>query len=296
MEYLTEITAIFKKHGLTIDQKGCDKNDIISSYECFENMECRECESYVYGVYYQFLGKNDKHKIFIFNQYCFETERMMLLFYKNVINFDNSNSLDVLGEKMFMKHKLKNPNPISSNVIGQALNNLGLYYETETDNYDEAVAYYLSAIEKGNVMAMFNLGDYYYHSHNTDKMKKYFEMAIEKGNVKAMTSLAYYYNIVDDLGRKQHHRIISLYEGAIEKGSVKAMHKLGTYYENRKYYKKMAVCYEMVLENGWTLPYHAMIELGDHYNRIKDYERSASYYKMTIDSLPFISRLKKNEK
>ena len=54
--------------------------------------------------------------------------------------------------------------------------------------------YYLMAIEKGCLDAMFNLG-YYYDKieHNYELMKEYYSMAIEKGHTKSMFNLGYYY-------------------------------------------------------------------------------------------------------
>ena len=49
------------------------------------------------------------------------------------------------------------------------------------------------AVEKGNSIAMFNLGNFYYQQDSYDNMKKYLLMAIENGNYDAMTELISYY-------------------------------------------------------------------------------------------------------
>jgi len=78
------------------------------------------------------------------------------------------------------------------NII--AMNNLGLYYKDIEQNYDEMKKYYLMAIEKGENIAMSNLGHYYQTiEENYDEMKKYYLMAIEKGHNGAKKKLLEYY-------------------------------------------------------------------------------------------------------
>ena len=54
------------------------------------------------------------------------------------------------------------------------------------------------AIEKGNVYAMFNIGDYYETiEKNYDEAEKYYIMAIEKCNDKSMNNLGLYYETIE---------------------------------------------------------------------------------------------------
>ena len=70
--------------------------------------------------------------------------------------------------------------------------NLGNYYK-EITNYELMKKYYLMAIDKGHVDAMFNLG-YYYETYEKDykSMKKYYLMAINKDNNKPLLNLGDY--------------------------------------------------------------------------------------------------------
>jgi TPR repeat protein len=56
----------------------------------------------------------------------------------------------------------------------------------------------LWAIEKDDIKAMINLGNYYQKvEKNYDLMKTYYLMAIEKGSRKAMLNLGLYYQIIE---------------------------------------------------------------------------------------------------
>ncbi len=84
---------------------------------------------------------------------------------------------------------------------------LGLYFHHVKKDYELMKKYYTMALEKGNLNAMKNLGDYYYRNDNCELMKKYYLMAIDKGDTDAMNKLGYYYNTKEDyeLMKKYYH-------------------------------------------------------------------------------------------
>ena len=71
-------------------------------------------------------------------------------------------------------------------------NYYGLYFEYIGD-YEKMQKYYLMAIEKGNIPAMYNLGSYYCEMEDYKNMKKYYSMAIERGDCNSMNNLGRYY-------------------------------------------------------------------------------------------------------
>lgn len=81
------------------------------------------------------------------------------------------------------------------------LHYMGLYNYHIEKNCNEAKKYYLLAIEKGCVNAMYSLGYYYKIYNNFEESEKYYLMAAEKGNTYAMNALGHYY-YDDDLFEK----------------------------------------------------------------------------------------------
>jgi hypothetical protein len=78
------------------------------------------------------------------------------------------------------------------NVI--AMNNLGYHYLYIEKNHYLAEKYWLMAINKGYSVAMYHLGNYYYKFEKKyDLAKKYYLMASNKGNVDAMFDLIEYF-------------------------------------------------------------------------------------------------------
>ena len=153
----------------------------------------------------------------------------------------------------------------------------GLYYSIKK-KYDQMEKYYLMAIEKGNNVAMNNLGFYYqYEKKDYDQMEKYYLMAIEKGNSDAMNNLGLYYEDI----KKNYDQTKKYYLMSIEKGNDCAMNNLGLYYmEIEKDYKQMKKYYLMAIERENS---DAMNNLGFYYKKIeKDYDQMKKYYLMAI--------------
>ena len=150
------------------------------------------------------------------------------------------------------------------------------YYENiNSENYDKLEEYYLMLIEKGNSLAMRELGDYYEQYKEYDKMKKYYLMAIEKGNGNAMCRLGDYYKKIEDYTNMKKYYLMN-----IEKGNLNGMHYLTIYYEEIKDYENMKKYYLMAIEKGNST---AMCNFGHYYYREKDYENMKKYYLMDIE-------------
>lgn len=108
---------------------------------------------------------------------------------------------------------------------------------------DEIVNKYLIGIEKGDADAMYNLGYYYKQMEDYNNMLKYFLMAVDKNHVEAMFQLGnyyYYYGKNDSL-------MIKYYSMAGNKGHHIALFRLGEHYDsnlskfNANTYYSMAV-------------------------------------------------------
>ncbi len=163
---------------------------------------------------------------------------------------------------------------------------IGRYYNDIERDYDNMKKYYLLAIDKDNLIAMVNLGNYYDNIENYDLMKRYYLMAIDKGNPYAMGNLGYYYQNVE----KDYDKMKKYYLMAIDKGEIKSMYNLGRYYENvEKNYDLMKKYYLMTVDKGNSDTkdkgyLYAIYSLGYYYHAIeKDYDKMKKYYLMAID-------------
>jgi TPR repeat protein len=80
-----------------------------------------------------------------------------------------------------------------SKLLSDAIfNNLALIYDNQ-GKYEEAIRFYLMAIEKGNIKAMFNLAMLYENQGNDEEAIRFYLMAIEKGDKDAMYNLGCLY-------------------------------------------------------------------------------------------------------
>ena len=104
-------------------------------------------------------------------------------------------------------------------------------------NYDLMKKYYLTAINKGNSIAMCNLGIYYENiEKNYDLMKKYYLMAIDNENTNAMIMLANYYKTINyDLMKKYY--LMAINNGTTGEENLDVMNNLTYYYEKSEMMK-----------------------------------------------------------
>ena len=113
------------------------------------------------------------------------------------------------------------------NVI--AINNIGVMYgegEHVKQSYERAVHHYIMASERGNVMAASNCAIMYHHGRGVkqDIVKAifYYEMAVEKGDNVAMFRLGCLYHY-SGMEKLDYEKAIFYYEISIEHGSGIAM-------------------------------------------------------------------------
>ncbi|MCI5166279.1 MAG: sel1 repeat family protein [Candidatus Electrothrix sp. GM3_4] len=167
---------------------------------------------------------------------------------------------------------------ITSHNLGNIDHVIGLNY-SEMKQFDNALKYYLRAIEKGSVDATFNLGLLYGSElKNFDKAVTYYQMAVDMGDAHAMFNLANLY--ADEL--KNNDKAIICYQMAIDKGITHAIFNLGLLYQDEmKDFDKAITCYQQAVSTGHV---GAMINLGLLYeSELKDFDKAITYYKMAMD-------------
>lgn len=121
---------------------------------------------------------------------------------------------------------------------------LGHIYFKE-GNSDEAKRYYMLAIEKGNVLAMLNIGFLLYNDGNKEEAIKYYDMAIKNGCKNAIFGLAKLYQ--DDGDR---NKAIIYYEMALKVGDDDAMNNLGSLYAGEGNIEEAKKYFRMAIEKG----------------------------------------------
>ncbi|MDR0232916.1 MAG: tetratricopeptide repeat protein [Dysgonamonadaceae bacterium] len=135
------------------------------------------------------------------------------------------------------------------NEDGRKENIIGCIYEDQ-ELFDLAEKYYLMAIEKENVAAMFNLGNLYYNQEKYDLAEQYYLQAIEKGDVDAIFNLGGLYGILGrfDLSEKYFLQ-------AIKEGNNDAIFTLAVLYYAQNKNKKQAKQYisQYKNERSWKV-------------------------------------------
>lgn len=103
------------------------------------------------------------------------------------------------------------------------------YYRLENIDIDKMQYYYNIAIDKGNINAMVELGEYYqfYEKNKYDLMKQYYLTAINKGNSDAMYNLGIYYEEIE----KKYDLMKQYYIMAIQHDNYNAYERLYEYIE-----------------------------------------------------------------
>ena len=120
-----------------------------------------------------------------------------------------------------------------------------LVYHLGLKEYGKAEEYYLKAIEKDDVDALFNLGNLYKEQKEYKKAAEYYLKAIEKDDVGAMLNLGNLYK-----EQKEYKKAEEYYLKAIERGHAGALFNLGNLYDEQKEYKKAEEYYLKAVEKG----------------------------------------------
>jgi len=109
-------------------------------------------------------------------------------------------------------------------------NNLFAIIFLQENDFEQAEFYWLKAIEKGDVKALFNLANLYSETDRPKESEKYYLQAIEKGNIDALFNLAHLYSETDRPKESEKY-----YLQAIEKGHVGAMVNLAILFYSENY-------------------------------------------------------------
>ena len=155
-----------------------------------------------------------------------------------------------------------------------ALYNLAVLYDNQNKT-KEAEKYYLKTIEKGDVDALNNLALLYDNQNKTKEAEKYYLKAIEKGNVKALNNLALLYDNQNKTKEAEKY-----YLKAIEKGNVKALNNLAVLYYNQNKTKEAEKYYLKAIEKGDVDALNNLAVLYKEQNKTKEAEK---YYLKAIE-------------
>jgi len=151
---------------------------------------------------------------------------------------------------------------------------LGYLYRTQ-NKYAEAENYYLLAIEKGVVDALYNLANLYKDQSKYTEAEKYYLLAIEKGDIDALNNLAYLY---DDQARYTEAEKYCLL--AIEKGDIEAIFNLANIYRSQEKYTEAEKYYLLAIEKGDV---EALNNLANIYATLNNYIEAEKYYHLAIE-------------
>ena len=187
-------------------------------------------------------------------------------------------AIDAYNSNNFLK-ALKSWQKLTEKDDRNAMFNLGVLYQDELKDYQQAITYYKMAVDKGNSHAMNNLG-FLYQNELKDYQQAitYYKMAVDKDHSMAMNNLGFLYK--NQL--KDYQQAITYYKIAIDKDDSDAMNNLGLLYDEKlKDYQQAITYYQMAVDKGNS---NAMFNLGNLYkNQLKDYQQAITYYKMAVD-------------
>lgn len=122
------------------------------------------------------------------------------------------------------------------------------YFLSKLANFSEVEKYYLLAIEKGNIKALFHLA-FFYHNHvgSFEMAKKYYLLAIEKGDTLATYNIALLYQHQGIYEEAEKYYLIS-----IGKGDITASNNLAILYRSQEKYDKAEKYLLIATEKGDT--------------------------------------------
>lgn len=176
----------------------------------------------------------------------------------------------------------------------EELSELANYYVGNSD-FDKAKKYYLLAVEKKHIDAMYDLATTYYYLKEYEPAEKYFLMAIEndhkdnsdiEGFGALDRRLALYDFAIYTLGvlyqnhRKDDLKAEKYFLLAIENYNYDAIYNLGNFYKNLERYDDAEKCYKMAFIKIGGI--NAMLSLGSFYKNMKKYSHAKKYYNMAV--------------
>jgi TPR repeat protein len=146
------------------------------------------------------------------------------------------------------------------------------YHHTDATTAEK---YYLMAVEKGSIEAMFNLAKLYEDDNNLELAEEYYIMAFKKGNVGAALNLAKLYE-----DKEKNELAKKYYLIAINNEEVEAMLNLANLYENENNYELTEKYYLIAVEKGSV---EAMFNLALLYQEEKNFDLAEMYYRMAAE-------------
>lgn len=113
-------------------------------------------------------------------------------------------------------------------------------------DFKNAEKYYLSAIDKGNLTALNDIGNLYYLKGDYSTAKKYYLKALENdSNAGVIVNLGLAYESLGEAKMAEETHL-----KAIEKGFVASMYNLASFYEEQGKNQEAKKWYKKALENG----------------------------------------------
>jgi TPR repeat protein len=162
---------------------------------------------------------------------------------------------------------------IEKGHVGALYNIANLYYEK--GEVEKSEKYYLEAIEKGVVDALNNIANLYYEKGEVEKSEKYLLEAIQKGDVGAPYNLAHLYSEKGEVEKSEKY-----YLEAIEKGDVGALYNIAHLYSEKGEVEKSEKYYLKAIEKGDV---GSLYNLAHLYSEKGEVEKSEKYYLKAIE-------------
>ena len=245
-------------------------------------------------------------KAFSQSKYTSTIERDEMLEYTNKLNSSSApnnllelpkKSSDIVNEilkleedgKMTEAHKLADE--LENETDGVKFFIKGYLFRKES-NVKKAENFYLQAIEKGNIISLYNLANLYTDEGRIKEAESFYLQAIEKGNIDSLNNLALLYN---DEGRIKEAE--NYYLQAIEKEEINALYNLANLYFDEGRKKEAEDYYLQAIEKGHI---EALFNLAILYKKEGRNQEAENYYlraieKGDIDAMNNLAILYKNE-
>ena len=120
-------------------------------------------------------------------------------------------------------------------------------YYKKRKNFYKLIEYYTIMCAKGNVEALYQLGEYYKeYEDDPEQMVKHYKLCAEQSHPIAIFELGLYYESTGDIDNMIKYFEIS----AKTNSNLYAMNALGRYYELIGKYEQMMCYYSLILETG----------------------------------------------
>jgi len=165
-------------------------------------------------------------------------------------------------------------NDIENEADGIKFGFLGICYDKLND-FSKAKKYYLLAIEKGDIVATYNLALMYQNNEQLDIAEEYYLQAIDKGVNESYTNLAV---LLKNQGK--HDEAEKYYLFAIEKGFVGALNDLALLYFNQEKYNDAEIFLLLAIKKGYV---RALFNLALLYENQEKYIEAEKYYLLAVE-------------